>query len=380
MRILHFLHSHARSGRGSRGPCHSPCHRTGFAAGHAVGLICIDSGSKLRSTPLLEKADKHCTLGVAHLSVNSANIATKIASSLQANIEAVQLAGQWRPQIVHGHGAQGGRLAAQHHKNIAQLNADIWSVYSPHNAPLKPASTASWPLLFPEKNDWAHTSGIIFESAHYQQAYELQNGSPSRPTCIIHEGLGEKAFEPRQIIDMASDFLYVGPFMEQSGVETLVQVLARLKKDFSTGALFVGSGPKEKQVRAQVDRYGLSHNIFFNTSLDPQTAFLKGGCLVLPANRSSIPMIALQAAAAGVPMILTNAGAIPELVGDVKMPLVAPDDTDALQKQMIAYLQKPQLFLGRAAALKKRVSKHFTLAQMASETEQFYSSLMEGRA
>ncbi len=315
---------------------------------------------------------------MTHLLTNLTNIATRLTSTLQANIEAVHIARKLRPQIAHGHGAQGGRLACQHHKNRGQLNADSWSVYSPHNAPMTPASPANWPLLFPEKQNWKHTNGIIFESEHYRQAYTRQNGTPPCPTHVIHEGLCKTAFAPRQIIDMASDFLYVGPFIEQSGIETLVQVLARLKKDYSTGALFVGSGPTEKQVRAQVDRYGLSHNVFFNASLKPQTAFLKGGCLVLPAKQNSIPMIALQAAAAGVPMILANTGSIQELVGDLNMPLVAPDEPEELLKQMIGYLQQPQVFLGRAAALKKRVSKHFTLTQMTTETELFYNHLTHG--
>jgi len=375
MRILHFLHSHA--GQGGELVAHVTTLATAQAkAGHEVGLICIDSGNRQLSTPLLEKADRSCTPGVIHLPVNTANIATKLASALQANIEAVQLAGKLRPQIVHGHGAQGGRLACQHHKNMKQLNADIWCVYSPHNTPQNRAFPDNWPLLFPEKQDWKYTNGIIFESEHCKQAYTHQNGAPSCPTRVIYEGLSEAAFAPRQIIDMASDFLFVGPFIDLCGAETLVQVLARLKKDYSTGALFVGSGPRENQLRAQVDRYGLSHNVFFNASLDPQTAFLKGGCLILPAKQNSIPMITLQAGAAGVPMILANTGSIQELVGDVNMPLVAPNDPEDLLKQMIDFLQHPQLFLERATALTKRISNQFTLTQMTTETELFYNHLI----
>ncbi len=374
MRILHFLYSPAGLGRDIL------AHTTSLASaqagsGHDVGLICLDGGNQMRTTPLLAKAEKQCTLGVTRLPINSTNIATQLASMLQAKREAVQQASKMRPELVHGHGIQGGRLACQLHHNMSQKNADILSVYSPHDAPLRPPPPRGWPRLFPEKKNWKHISGIIFDSAHYQQGYELQHGSPTCPHQVIQEGLDEAAFAPRQIIDMASDFLFVGPFNDQGGVETLVQVLGRMKKDYSTGALLVGSGPREEQVRNQVDRYGLSHNVFFNAPLQPQTAFLKGGCLVLPAKPNSIPLIALQAAAAGVPMILTDTGGISELVGGVNMPLVAPGEPEALQKQMIAYLQRPQLFLGRAAALKKHISRHFTLTRMLAETEQFYASL-----
>ncbi len=374
MRIIHFLYSPAGQGGDIL------AHTTSLAAaqansGHEVGLICIDGGNQMRTTPLLAKAEKKCALGVTRLSINSTNIATKLASMLQAKREAVALAGETGADLVHGHGIQGGRLACQLHQNTSPKNPGFLSVYSPHDAPLCPAPPRGWPRLFPEKQNWKHISGLIFNSAHYQQGYEQQNGAPACPHQLIYEGLDEAAFAPRQIIDMASDFLFVGSFNEQGGVETLVQVLGRLKKDYSTGALLVGSGPTEKQVRAQVDRYGLSHSVFFNPSLDLQTAFLKGGCLVLPAHQKSIPLVALQAAAAGVPMILTDTGGVREFIGGVNMPLVAPDEPEALQKQMIDYLQQPQLFLGRAAALKKHISKHFTLARMTAQTEQFYTNL-----
>lgn len=126
---------------------------------------------------------------------------------------------------------------------------------------------------------------------------------------------------------------------------------------------------------AQVRRYGLSHEIFFNAPLGINTAFLKGGCLVLPSKDGAIPPALLPAAAAGMPMILTNTGGISEVVGRVKMPLIAPNDTNALQEQLVAYLAGPQAFLSRAAALKRRVEKYFTLARMNEEVLQFYNSI-----
>lgn len=95
---------------------------------------------------------------------------------------------------------------------------------------------------------------------------------------------------------------------------------------------------------------------------------------MVPSRAESFPYIVLEAAAAQMPMIVTKVGGIPEIVGDVPMPLIPPGDVDALAGQLRAFLADPKPFLRRAAQLQKYVAQHFTVEAMTRDVVDFYIS------
>lgn len=383
MRVLHFLQPYEN--RGGDPLAHIfDLARAQAEAGYDVGIVCIGASTNSRTTHNPDRIEKFCQLGFLQLPKDRASAFSKFTTTLPAYKEAVRFVQglvadrSLDKLILHGHGESGGDLARHVQKTLPRRKARTICVYSPHGTVFQ-NNTTGWPFSSSQKKMWRHTHGIIFNSSAYQQDYTKQFGSPSCLTNLIYDGLIEDEFAPRPILDMASDFLFVGEMSRHTGIELLINALARMKKDYRTGALIVGSGQHKNELRAQVDRYGLAHEIFFNAPLNARSAFLKGGCLILPTRITSIPYIALQAAAAGMPMILTNKEGIPELTGEIKMPLIQPDDAGALQEQLIAYLTNPQPFLARAAALKQRVALHFTMERMGEETEQFYLGLLKGK-
>ena len=59
-------------------------------------------------------------------------------------------------------------------------------------------------------------------------------------------------------------------------------------------------------------------------------------------------------------------------MGDVPMPLIPPDDVDALASQLRAFLSDPKPFLRRAAELQKHVAQEFSVESMTREVVDFY--------
>ena len=74
------------------------------------------------------------------------------------------------------------------------------------------------------------------------------------------------------------------------------------------------------------------------------------------------------------PLIATRVGGIPEIVGNVDMPLVPPEDVGALAAQLRAFLANPQPFLDRAGELQHHVANRFTVENMTYEVVDFYVS------
>jgi glycosyltransferase involved in cell wall biosynthesis len=99
---------------------------------------------------------------------------------------------------------------------------------------------------------------------------------------------------------------------------------------------------------------------------------VRARCVVVPSRAESFPYIVLEAAAAQMPLIATNVGGIPEIVGDVDMPLIPPGDVEALASQLRVFLANPKPFLERALALRERVAERFTVDAMTYDIVDFY--------
>ena len=68
--------------------------------------------------------------------------------------------------------------------------------------------------------------------------------------------------------------------------------------------------------------------------------YAQASMLVLPSHLEGFGMTVLEAMTAGVPVIVSNRGALPELAGDAAQ-IVEPDDVQGLAAAMKRYLDEP---------------------------------------
>ena len=89
-----------------------------------------------------------------------------------------------------------------------------------------------------------------------------------------------------------------------------------------------------------------------------------GRMLVIPSRAESLPYVVLEAAAAGLPIIATNVGGMPEIFGPQVTQLIPADDTGALIGAITKAVDEPAQMQSAAQALKKRVRSEFSLSTM----------------
>ena len=77
----------------------------------------------------------------------------------------------------------------------------------------------------------------------------------------------------------------------------------------------VGDGPDRQRFETQAADLGLGGAVSFTGAMPARTAFARGRLLVVPSRAESLPYVVLEAAAAGMPMIATRVGGIPEIFG-----------------------------------------------------------------
>jgi glycosyltransferase involved in cell wall biosynthesis len=368
MRVLHFLDV-----RDSDVVRHVVDLATAqVSAGHEVGVVCGDADADRATQERLLRLQPRLALGL-HGVVMNRKLALSDLSAIKA---AYAIARTARADLVHGHGLKGGAICRLCASLLRRRGQKQRVVYSPHGQALDGINGGGFPAAL-ERRLLRRTDGIVFECRYAKEQYERRFSPLPRHAAIIPYGIGEDEFGERQILDTATDFLYVGDLIRARGLDVLVMSLARMKRSRLIGAVIIGAGEEETELRKQVDRYGLAHQVFFNSPMARDVAFLKGGCLVLPARKENFPRVVLEAAGLGMPMILTNAGGIPELVGNTGMPLIPPDNVEALVAALNAYLDDPKPLIERTLDLKKRVAAEFTTRRMTDATEALYAAVMK---
>ena len=156
------------------------------------------------------------------------------------------------------------------------------------------------------------------------------------------------------------DCLYIGRISGEKGIEVLLKSWRKVHGDFSLG--MIGDGPMMEQVRQVAVEL---NNIKLFGHLDHQTAMkiLSGSkLLVVPSlTYETFGLVAVEAMSLSVPIILSNTGALRELVVEGSNGcLVPPGDSDALACRITDILSDSSVRSRMAANARKVYEKKFS--------------------
>ena len=98
-------------------------------------------------------------------------------------------------------------------------------------------------------------------------------------------------------------------------------------------------------------------------------AFALARAIVVPSRAESMPYIVLEAIGAGVPMVATNVGGIPEMFGAAASRLVAPGDASALAAAMERIRASPEAARKEAGELRESIRARFSIERMTRSIE-----------
>ncbi len=145
--------------------------------------------------------------------------------------------------------------------------------------------------------------------------------------------------------------LFVGSFVDDKGVDVLLQAAAEIAPDVPSLRLaLAGSGGEEQALRGSAAAPPLAGRTEFlgwigGRSLELEYAH--AALFVLPSRTEGLPLALLEAMWHGAPCIATTVGAIPEALSDGAGELVPAGDAAALATTIRSLLENP----ARAAAI-----------------------------
>jgi glycosyltransferase involved in cell wall biosynthesis len=163
---------------------------------------------------------------------------------------------------------------------------------------------------------------------------------------------------------------------------TFVEAAARVRAE-RPDAWFVaaGAGPTEGAVRARVAQLGLTDHVLLPGFVEDVPALLGAlDLFVLSSYLEGLGTSVLDAQAAGVPVVATRVGGVPEMIDDPDNGRLVPArDPGALAAAILAALADPAESARRAARGQVTV-RAFDLAETVAATERLYRELLAERA
>jgi glycosyltransferase involved in cell wall biosynthesis len=155
--------------------------------------------------------------------------------------------------------------------------------------------------------------------------------------------------------------------------------LATLPDGYPVEALIIGGGRREAEMRRLAAELGLAGRVHFLGQRDDVPDLLSAlDLFVLPSHSEGVSLALLEAMAAGLPVIVSRVGGLPEVVTDGENGLlIPPKDTEALTQALACLLADPALAQRLGANARRHVEENFSLERLGREINGIYTELIK---
>ena len=188
-------------------------------------------------------------------------------------------------------------------------------------------------------------------------------------TVVIHNGIAlDRPRRPSRSAAGPVTLLSVGRLRAPKDFRTLLHAMAAL--DRGTARLRIaGDGPDRAELEHEIARLGLGSVVELLGTRDDVDELLAGAdVFVLSSASEGLPMSVLEAMAAGLPVVASAVGGVPELVRDGETgALVPPGDSAALASALRTIVADPALRERLGEAGRRRAEQEFSLARFERE-------------
>jgi glycosyltransferase involved in cell wall biosynthesis len=155
---------------------------------------------------------------------------------------------------------------------------------------------------------------------------------------------------------------------------TLVRALGKLPRD-SFGAVIVGEGPDRRRLEEEIELVGLGERVrLAGERRDVPELLAEADVFALASASEGMPVSVLEAMAAGLPVVASRVGGLPEQVADGETGvLVEPGDPDDLARALARLLVDGELRRRLGAAGRVRAEEAFDLEPFRRAHLELYS-------
>ena len=174
--------------------------------------------------------------------------------------------------------------------------------------------------------------------------------------------------------------VHTSNFRKVKRVSDVITIFANIHNEIPAKLLMIGDGPERVRVEAQCRELGISDDVrFLGKQVAVEEVLSVADLFIMPSEKESFGLAALEAMACEVPVISTNTGGLPELniQGGTGF-LSNVGDIEDMTRKSLFVLDKDNLPRFKENALKR--AKEFDISRILPLYESYYERVMEKTA
>jgi glycosyltransferase involved in cell wall biosynthesis len=311
---------------------------------------------------------------------------------LLATIRLARLIRRERPQILHTHTAKAGtvgRVAAL----LAGPRRPPIVVHTFHGHVLRGYFGPLRSLFFRLLERWlaARTTALVAVSPQVRDDLVALGVARRDRFVVIRLGieLEERVaaeqngrLESRRYLGIPEDRFTVGWIGRMTAVKRTDDILVAFERLRSEGVeatlCLVGDGPDREQLERRAHELGIVRDtLFLGYQEDVAQFYAAFDALVLPSSNEGTPVSAIEALAAGRPVVATRVGGVPDVVRDGEDGfLVEAGATDDLAERLARLARDPALRERLGSQGRERVLPRYAVERLVDDVDELYRSLL----
>jgi N-acetyl-alpha-D-glucosaminyl L-malate synthase BshA len=174
--------------------------------------------------------------------------------------------------------------------------------------------------------------------------------------------------------------MHVSNFRPVKRVQDIIQVFAKVHSQIPTKLILIGEGPEKEPALDLAKSLGVKQDVVCLGMQDTLPDILPCADLyLLPSNKESFGLSALEALARGVPVIGTNVGGMPEVVTDGQTGVLRPvGDIEGMAEGALKLLTDTEMMAQFKSKARQVAVEKFDVEQGVSQYENYYHEILEG--
>jgi N-acetyl-alpha-D-glucosaminyl L-malate synthase BshA len=219
--------------------------------------------------------------------------------------------------------------------------------------------------------------------SEYLKGETLRQFQIKRPIQVVSNFVNTQKFRPCQdgggkCFGKDTVLMHTSNFRPVKRIKDIVRVFAKVRQAISAKLVMIGDGPERVPAENLVRKLGLEQEVhFLGQQANVESLLPEADLFLLPSDKESFGLGALEAMSCGVPIIGCQKGGLPEVVLHGQTGFLTPvGDVEAMSEYALKILTDDVLRKEMGENARRRVLETFDAELIVPQYEEFYRQIL----